>query len=263
ERERAARVLARIGQPVVQPLGALLEEKTTLPETKAAAARILGLIGDPRSVDPLLDVLSDQRYFVREQAAIALGRIGGPAIQRLLELTRSSSPATREAAIAALGGVAGTLASNQPRTENRRTSAADSRQHGPEGDPQKDEVIGRLIDTILNALRDSNTGVRSSAVRALGASGSKQAVEPLIALVKDESSTLRGEATTALGRLGTAAAPALIAALDSPRPSIRMLSAQALGEARSREAVPSLINLVKTDLSGARGEAIEALGKIG
>jgi len=42
-----------------------------------------------------------------------------------------------------------------------------------------------------------------------------------------------------------------------------MLCAQALGEVRSREAVTPLITLVKTDLSGARGEAIEALGKIG
>jgi HEAT repeat protein len=42
-----------------------------------------------------------------------------------------------------------------------------------------------------------------------------------------------------------------------------MLSAQALGEIRSREAVPALINIVRTDLSGARGEAVEALGKIG
>src|SRR5262249_56625479 len=117
--------------------------------------------------DPLLDVLSDQRYFVREQAAIALGRIGGPAIQRLLELARSSSPATREAAIAALGGVSGTLAANQARSESSE-SAQVGASHAitPEAGPQKDEVIGRLIDTILNALRDSNTGVRSTAVRA-------------------------------------------------------------------------------------------------
>jgi HEAT repeat protein len=261
ERERAARVLARIGKPAAQPLGALLEDKATPPETKASAARILGFIADPRSVDPLLEVLSDQRYFVREQAAVALGRIGGPAIQRLLELARSSSPATREAAIAALGGVSGTLTAGNAASESSVAGGAQSAT--PEGASQKDEVIGRLIDTILNALRDSNTGVRSAAVRALGSSASRQAVEPLMALIRDESSTLRGEATTALGRLGTAAVPALIAALSSPRPSIRMLAAQALGEIRSREAVPALINIVKTDLSGARGEAVEALGKIG
>jgi HEAT repeat protein len=263
ERERAARVLARIGKPAVQPLGALLEDKATPPETKASAARILGFIADPRSVDPLLEILSDQRYFVREQAAIALGRIGGPAIQRLLELARSSSPATREAAIAALGGVSGTLTSGNTASDGSLPQAGGSQSVAAEGRPPRDEDIGRLIDTILNALRDSNTGVRSAAVRALGASGSRQAVEPLMALVRDESSTLRGEATTALGRLGTAAVPALIAALSSPRPSIRMLAAQALGEIRSREAVPALINIVKTDLSGARGEAVEALGKIG
>jgi HEAT repeat protein len=250
ERERAARVLARIGRPAAQPLGVLLEDKATPPETKASAARILGFIGDPVSVEALLDVLSDQRYFVREQAAIALGRIGSPAIQRLLELARSSSPATREAAIAALGGVSGTLVAS------RHDSGAPNTQ-------SDDEVIGRLADAILNGLKDSNTGVRSAAVRALGASGSRQAVEPLMALMADESSTLRGEATTALGRLGSPAVKPLIAALASPKPSIRMLAAQALGDIRPREAVAPLINLVRTDLSGARGEAIEALGKIG
>jgi HEAT repeat protein len=250
ERERAARVLARIGKPAVEPLGALLEEKSTPAETKASAARILGFIGDPRSVEPLLDLLGDQRYFVREQAAIALGRIGGPAVDRLLELARSSSPATREAAISALGGVSGTL------MNKGRSSEAAAQQ-------PDDQAAGRLVDAILNGLKDSNTGVRSAAVRALGASGSRNAVEPLMALMTDESSTLRGEATTALGRLGAAAVKPLILALGSPRPSIRMLAAQALGDIRAREAVPPLINLVRTDLSGARGEAIEALGKIG
>jgi HEAT repeat protein len=251
DRERSARILARIGRPSVGPLARLIEDKGSSPELKAAAAHVLGFIADPGAIPSLLGLLSDQRYFVREQASFALGRIGGPAIEKLTDLTRSSTPAIRESALEGLGAACSEV----------------GRKSGVPADPgekraEPPEVI-RSVDLIINALRDPNVSVRSAAVHALGESGSPRAVEPLIAILKDETSTLRGEASVALGKLRSAAVPGLVLALSSDRPSIRMLAAQALGETGSIDAVPALIQLISTDVSGARGEGIDALGKLG
>jgi HEAT repeat protein len=229
DRDRAARVLWRIGAPAVEPLLGVLQERSATPEMRTASASALGMIGDPRAIKGLALLLRDERYFVRQRAAQALGRIGEPAVDLLLEMASSSTPATREAAVEALG----TTASK------------------------------RGVDRVIELLSDSNSNVRSAAVRALGETSSERAVPPLMSLLRDESNGLRGQASTSLARLGVVAVPSLISALRDPKPSVRQLSAQALGEIASREAVVPLIELVTTDQSGARPEAIEALGKIG
>ena len=229
DRDRAARVLWRIGAPAVDPLLIVLQDKGSTPETRAASARTLGMIGDRRAIKGLAVVLKDERYFVRQQAAIALGQMGDAAVSLLLEMANSSTPTTREAAIEALG------ATNS----------------------------SRAVERVIEALSDSNTNVRSAAVRALGDSSSEGAVPHLLALLRDESGDLRAQAGVSLARLGPIALPGLISALRDGKPYVRQLAASALGDIGSREAVAPLIDLVSSDQSGARPEAIEALGKIG
>lgn len=229
DRDRAARVLWRIGAPAVDPLIAILQERNSTAETRASAAHTLGLIGDGRAIKGLATMLSDDRYFVRQQAARALGLMGAPALDLLFEMARSSTPAIREAAIEALGN------SNS----------------------------ARAIDRVIEALADSNLNVRAAAVRALGESSSENVVPHLMTLLRDESSTFRAQAAASLAKLGGVALPGLIRALKDPKPSVRQLAAEALGSIGSRDAVAPLIELVTTDQSGARPEAIEALGKIG
>lgn len=229
DRDRAARVLWRIGAPAVDPLMAVLQDRSSTPEIRAASARTLGMIGDKRSIKGLALLLKDDRYFVRQQAALALGQMGEPAVDLLLEMASSSTPATREAAIEALGSTSST----------------------------------RAVNRVIESLSDSNPNVRSAAVRALGESSSERAVPHLMALLRDDSSALRAQAAASLARLGQVALPSLISALKDSRPSIRQLAASALGDIGSKDAVAPLIDLLTTDQSGARPEAIEALGKIG
>jgi HEAT repeat protein len=229
DRDRAARVLWRIGPPAVNPLLAVLQERNASPDLRAAAAHALGMIRDTSAITGLTSLLRDNRYFVREQAARALGQMGEPAVDMLLEMAGSSTPATREAAIEALG-VAGTV---------------------------------RAVDRVIEALSDANPNVRSVAVRALGESASDRAVPHLMAVLRDDSSALRGQAAASLARLGAAALPSLITALRDVKPSVRQLAAEALGDIGSKDAVAPLIEVVTADQSGARPEAIGALGKIG
>ena len=85
----------------------------------------------------------------------------------------------------------------------------------------------------------------------------------LMSLLRDEFSPLRGQAAAALARMGQMAVRTLVAALKDDRPSVRSLSAQALGDIGSREAVAALIEMIRSDHSGAKAEAVEAAGKIG
>jgi HEAT repeat protein len=229
ECDRAARVLWNIGAPAVDALLGVLQDRTATPEMRTASASALGMIGDPRAIRGLASLLRDERYFVREQASRALGRIGEPAVDLLIEMSNSSAAATREAAVAALGSTGSK----------------------------------RAIDKVVEALSDSNANVRSAAVRSLGESSSEIAVPHLMALLRDESSALRAQAAASLGRLGHLSLPSLVSALKDSKPSVRQLAAEALGDIGSRDAVSPLIELITTDQSGARPEAIEALGKIG
>ena len=227
--DRAARVLWNIGGPSVDPLLGVLQDRNATPEMRTASASALGMIGDPRAIKGLALLLRDERYFVREQASRALGRIGEPAVDLLLDMANSSTPTTREAAVAALGSTGSK----------------------------------RAINKVVEALSDSNANVRSAAVRSLGESASEIAVPHLMALMRDESSALRAQAAASLGRLGHLSLPSLVSALKDSKPSVRQLAAEALGDIGSRDAVAPLIELITTDQSGARPEAIEALGKIG
>jgi HEAT repeat protein len=227
--DRAARVLWSIGPAAVDPLLGVLQDRTATPEMRTASASALGMIGDPRAIRGLALLLRDERYFVREQASRALGRIGEPAVSLLLEMANSSTPTTREAAVAALGNTGSKHA----------------------------------IEKVIEALSDSNANVRSAAVRSLGESASQMAVSHLMALLRDESSALRAQAAASLGRLGHLSLPSLVSALKDPKPSVRQLAAEALGDIGSKDAVAPLIELIASDQSGARPEAIEALGKIG
>ncbi|MCI0487977.1 MAG: HEAT repeat domain-containing protein, partial [Blastocatellia bacterium] len=229
DRGRAARVLWRIGTPSVEPLLGLLQDKSARPETRAVVAATLGMIGERRAIGPLIELLKDERYYVRQQAARALGQMGEPAVEQVVGMARSSVPATREAAIEALGGI----------------------------------NSGASIDRIVEALTDSNTNVRSAAVKALGETSSERAVPHLMAIMRDESSTMRSQAAASLARLGPLALPALVSALRDSHPSVRALAAESLGDIGASEAVAPLIDLVRRDTSGARSEAIQSLGKIG
>jgi len=129
----------------------------------------------------------------------------------------------------------------------------------------------------LEALNQSDSGVRLDAVKRLGALGDQRAVPVLIQLLEAKEAPLRGQAAVTLAKLkhpqaieplirvlqtdspGVARkaatalarfsdptiAPVLIQALDSPHFNVKEASAQALGRLRDPRAVPRLMALVE------------------
>jgi HEAT repeat protein len=144
------------------------------------ATLVLGLIGDPRAVNPLIEATRDLHS--ASEAAKALGEIGDRrAIPALREMVRLL-PSERHWAGWALARL---------------------------GEPEGFEL---LIDV---ARSDLGWDQRRHAILALGGLRYRGAVEPLVKLLRDPNVHLRVAAARALGQIGDPAAlPGLRAALD-------------------------------------------------
>jgi len=141
----------------------------------------------------------------------------------------------------------------------------------------------RVVEQLIQALKDENRYVREEAAMALGEIGDKRAVEPLINALKDEDSDVRMEAAEALDQMGwkpgyvTEKAYYLVAkkewdeAVKLGEPAVEPLinalkdkeAAEALVKIGDERAVEPLINALKDEDSSVRWEAAGALGEIG
>jgi hypothetical protein len=171
-RWRAARALAQIGEPAVEPLIGLLSHPVEDIRWKAAIA--LGEIGDRRAILPLIRLLLDHDHFVKGRAAHALGLIGRDAVEPLAEVLSQGDDDLRWGAAIALGQI-------------RDPSA----------------TIPLAI-----ALKDRNENVRSEAAAALAAIGPPAAgrlasffLERSLAECRDMASVLMGAECTELRRI--------------------------------------------------------------
>jgi len=100
-RMRAAWALGVIGQPALPALLELAEGDD--PVVRIEAIRILGVIGEGRSLNALFHALTDPDPRVAQRAAIALGRIGDTrAFHPLLIALHHPAPDVRFAACNAL-----------------------------------------------------------------------------------------------------------------------------------------------------------------
>ncbi len=133
---------------------------------RARAARILGENREPQAIGALATVLMDDPDMqVRQQAALALGRIG--AVEPLVDALHSPDLKVRQLITQALGAI---------------------------GDP-------RAAKPLIVALRDSHAEVRSQAAFALTKLGAA-AVEPLILALRHTDPAARWGAARVLGTIG-------------------------------------------------------------
>ncbi len=86
------------------------------PLIRANAAAAVGALGDPRAVDPLLDLLRDTHPLVRMRTAIALGDLGDakavPALANVIDSTPPGAP--RHAVVLALSALLEKLGHRPP-----------------------------------------------------------------------------------------------------------------------------------------------------
>ena len=187
-REDVTDSLAGLGILAIAPLvQALKHEKDGLVKYNAALA--LTKIGTP-AMDTLLESMDYDDADVRLEATWALGEIGDErALESLVEALRDEDWYVRKQAATSLCNL------------------------------KNPESVGLLV----GALSDEDWYVRKQAARILGTIGDARASKPLARALRDEDPVVKQEAAAALGRIGDpgAVADAILASLKHEDPLVR------------------------------------------
>lgn len=253
KREEAAKLLGELGDPsAVEPLIKALGDY--MGDVRKAAAEALGRLKDPRAEQPLLRAFGDGREDVRFFAAKALGELKGPrAVELFITILEDGNENARAAAVRALGECK---------------------------DPQ-------VIEPLIKTLGDEAAGVRTAAAAALSKLGERQwkeiikgdaedfsrlrwtgtqdsrVVAPFIKALGNKNVQARSTAAEALGELkNPRAVEPLIKALEDKNGYVRATAAKALGEFKDSRAVEPLVKSLKDADGSVRKAAAKALGEI-
>jgi HEAT repeat protein len=177
-------------------VGSLMREIEERKIPKLYSIKFLDETISDKAVDPLIRALKDSDYFVRQNAAEALGKIGSDkVVGALIRALKDSDSYMRRNAAEALGKIGS----------------------------------DKAVDSLILGLKDSDDFVRRKAAEALIKIGSDKAVDPLILALKDSDGYMRWNATEALGKIGSdkAVDPLMLALKDSDD-SVRRNAADAL-----------------------------------
>jgi HEAT repeat protein len=299
-RRGAVWALGCLRNPVaVEPL--IYALKDTDPNMRADVAEALGKLRDVRAVEPIIALLEDSDSHVRRQATWTLRELkDARAVEHLIITSNDTDASVRSGAVGALGELCKELKNTVLREQvtmllvsalkdqdkNVKSSAA--RALVDVGQSTVDPILAALRDndeyvrssvafalsyrlkdderitlSLIDALRDSKSSVRQSAVRALGTRRDLRAVKPLIEALGNRPEE-RWWIINALGELGdTRAIDALTASLRDPSASVRSKAAEALGKLGDSQAVEPLVASLQDSDYDVRGNAAKALGELG
>jgi HEAT repeat protein len=249
-------------------------------EERAAAARALGELHDPRAVLPLLMATADPDAEVRKATAAALTALGEPLGKAIVdcldgsasaqrELLRRHDPRAIDPLAQALTGKDGAL---------RRAAAGALGAWGEDGvpalrralqSPDRDvralaagalgEVGGaQAVELLVSALDDPDWDVRAAAAGALATIGDRRAVVPLLALTADRDAEAREAAGKALTELGEPIGQVIVDALEGSAEARRTLVQRR--DPRARDPLVRALSLRDAEVRESAAAALVALG---
>lgn len=257
-------------------LAALKEEDVVLRKEAVAGLGKIGATSESAREDALnaiLDALKDEDTEVRLSAVTALGEVGSAAkdarialitTPRLKEALKDKEASVRLAAVTALGNQGQASKRAVPQlAELLKEDDAELRQ-------AVIEALGKLGPTAKEAVPDlakmlKFKDLRTEALAALGKLGpdAKAAVPQMILFLKDEK--FQDQTVEVLAQIGKEAVPELIEALRSRETDLRVGACRALEKIGpdAKDAITLLSRLAKSDFSSdVRTAASEALKKI-
>src|SRR5258708_4267457 len=118
-------------------------------------------------------------------------------------------------------------------------------------------ISAHTFELLTASLSDSESGVRSAAVRTLAATNDERVVDLVLPLLRDASPEVRQSAATSLGRLGDPQVTCvLVAALKDPVPNVRTSAAMALRNLSWRPPNGDEQALFEVALGNARAAAL-------
>lgn len=214
------------------------------------AAEELGKLGDPRTVEPLGQVLKDPNcdHILQVKAVNALDEIGGDSAIDCLIDALGFGPINVRAAVADL--------LEKMDDDTILEKLRDKLKHMEWTFRSRSaQLLGKMrdekaVDPLIKRLKDKNEKVRQAAAEALGNIGDKKAVEPLIEYCKSIPPG-KGKARFLIGKQRDALAVQ------------RQVAALALGKIGDPRAIEPLMNLLVMDCDFAFQDASQALKMLG
>jgi HEAT repeat protein len=244
-RTAAVAALGVIGNPAC--VGALAQVSESGPtETACVANLVLGRMGQVAAERMLLKLRSEgltQSQYI--DAAQCLGDIGEPAVELLVEAAKEivkGVQATGNFQPIIVGGVVFALAGcGDPRALEALRKISD----GVPAMRGEIEPLWKAFheppSSLIQALTNSNPGVRMVTAMALGHLRAASAVAGLTKLLADQHPPPRVYAAVSLGKIGgPAAAQALLERLERVSRDERVYILMALSECREPSAIPRL-----------------------
>lgn len=266
------------------------------PELRVKVAALLGQSKDPRAIPALIRALRSQYYTVREQAARSLGNLLDlQALPALLEALKDPEPEVRAAAVTAAGRYCdpGTFdemadllledpqlevrqAAAKALGETRRTEAVpylmlalrDSfwwyeRETAADALLEAIETIGQpAIDSLLEAMQDSEGAVRRFAAKLLGRIRDPRAIEPLGMALYDMHFEVGQAAAESLAGFGEAGLRVLGEAVQHPEAWLRLHAIHGLTLSADKRIVPALMNMINDPDREVVKQVIRSLGQL-
>jgi len=186
-------------------------------------------------VEPLIQALGDERHFVREPAALALGWLNDPrAVEPLIRaLETDKHQFVRWRAAGALGNL------GDPRAVEPLVRALESDEYNDvRGDAARS--LGRLgdpraVEPLVRALRRALGKDLEGVVWALGELRDEKAVEPLVGLLGNDDWMVRKEVAIVLGKIGGLVVEPLRRLLRDPHRVVRQAARKALKQIKKKD----------------------------
>jgi HEAT repeat protein len=127
------------------------------------------------------------------------------------------------------------------------------------------QPVADRVESLIKKFQSKHSGDRAEAVRELARIKDARVVPLLIGALKDADSYVRGQTAAALGDTGDkrAVQPLITVLKDDDYMYVRQESAKALGKIKDGSAVQPLINALNDETPDVREEAAKALIGIG
>lgn len=257
---RVKEVLINLATSTTDQISAAL--KSAAPRVGETLLDIIAATGNSRFVGDVLTFAENDDPYLREKAALALGKIGDQfVVTTLTELASDSSAAVRAAACNALGWIGGdtTLDCLFAGLEDKNATVQLAALGALVliGTPR---VIARFKDDISGR----NLTRQKLATKALGWIGEEGVVEPLLQALNHVDWQVRRLALESLGRIGVGRAfDAVAAAVRDQEPKVRQAAVEALLEMEDARSGANIAYLLEDEDLWVKYQALHALGRLG
>ncbi|HET8676368.1 MAG TPA: HEAT repeat domain-containing protein, partial [Blastocatellia bacterium] len=212
---------------------------------------------DPEAASKIVASLSSADWYVRGEAARALGRLRSKAhVRDLFPLVEDKNWFVREAALSALSEIGETSVASSLKTslesEDPFVRARAARSLG-----LLKEISA--TETLIKSLGDQHEIVRRAAAMALGEMRANAAVDPLITLLADSDPSVRRSAAVALGRIGDIRAADALLAATKAESTVDWEYAAALYRLGKTEHLDGVAAALHSDFADERNASLRAL----